>query len=161
MATRSVGRPRLNRDLQSYIPRLESDLHFALTKRADEAGLRLGGYLAHVLSEAHGYRGPFLQDLPVPLPLALPPARLRQRAADLGATDCTPVTGKGVPAHVRVDRPVAKRIQARVDEIGCEYAAYYLRAVFRAAVGFDQPGQGIQTPLPEEWMGGLQRRRSA
>lgn len=161
MATRGVGRPRLNRDLQSYIPRIEPDLADALQVNAQMAGLSLGGYLTHVLSEAHGYRGRFLQELPAPLPMALAPELLRERTAALTIDDCTPVIGKGVPTHVRVDRPVADRIQARVDHLGCASYSAYVRAIFRVAAGHDQRTRGVQTFLSDELMGGVQRRRSA
>lgn len=160
MATRSVGRPRLNRDLHTYIPRVEPDLADALNDLAGAAGLSFGRYLTYVISEAHGYRGKYLQELAVPLPLKPSPAEFRRRSASLTPGDCTPVTAKGVPAHVRVDRPVADMIQQRVDALGCQYSAY-IRAILRIAAGHDRPGRGVQTTLSDDLIGGVERRRSA
>lgn len=155
------GRPPLHRDRHTYRPRLDVDLVTTLQKQADDVGLKFCTYLEHVLAGAHAYHGAYMQDLDTPLPTALPLARLRRRTRTLSSADCPSAGTDNVLKPIRVDRPLANQIEARCSELGGIPYSDYIRGVLDLAAGRHLPGQGIQTPLSDELIGGVERRRSA
>lgn len=119
---------------------LEQESVDELRAQAEAAGLPLGTYVEQVVSQAHRYTGPYLDELDA-LPTSIPPARLRQATARLGTLQCTPVKRVSPPIPVRLDKPLAEQLRERAAELHVYYTDY-LRAVLRLAAGATASGSG-------------------
>lgn len=157
----SGGRPPLNRDRHTYRPRLDLDVAEALSDQASRMGLQMGTYLEHVLAAAHGYHGPYMQNLDAPLPIALPLARLRRRTRAITRDHCRSASSVNVLKPIRVDLPLANEIQERCEALGDVAYSDYIRAILDLAVGRTASSRGVQATLSDDLMGGAVRRRSA
>lgn len=159
---RRGGRPRLDRDRQTWKLRVSPEMHAALDPFLEESGLTLGVYAEHVLATAHDYHGPYMRDLEMPLPLAVSIDELRRRTKAISRDDCISV----IPAYnvqkwVRGDRPLADRVEAACLALGDVPRSDYIRDVLSIAVGYGIAGRGVQTTLSDDLIGGVERRRSA
>lgn len=134
------GRPRRSVPRVQANVTLEQESADELRAQADAAGLPLGTYVEQVVSQAHRYSGPYLEDLDT-LPTSIPLARLRQATARLGTKQCTPVSRTSPALVIKLDKPLADQLRQRAAELHVYYTDY-LRAVLRLAAGATTSGSG-------------------
>lgn len=119
---------------------LESKYTTELRRQADAAGLPLGTYLEQVISQAHRYSGPYLEELDT-LPTSIPLARLRRATSRLGTRQCTPVSRTSPALVIKLDKPLAAALRERASDLHVYYTDY-LRAVLRLAAGAHPSSSG-------------------
>lgn len=145
---RPRGRPRLNVDYHVYNPALERPLVEELQRQADTVGLALAPYMDLLVSEAHEYHSDYLPELTAELPIRISMDELRRTTALLATEDCTPVLNPNQRRRVRLERPLANRIDRRCRELDVEYT-FYLRTILRHAAGMpDGRARAEQTAIP-------------
>lgn len=139
-----MGRPKRSvRRVQANL-RIDTRVHERLVSLAGDAGMPLATYLEHVVSQAHGYTGPYLSMHT--LPTSLPLAQLRRKVKALDRHMCPPAPPAGADPTVRVDAPLARALKERARGFGVPYN-HYLRAVLHLAAGFPAAGAGDQPEL--------------
>lgn len=139
------GRPRLNRQLHTWAPRIEHDVATELREQASVLGVPYTTYLRQVLADAHGWTGDFLPGVELSAPISV--KELQARTRRIRAEDCWPVTEPYLPrANITVDQSLAHIINARADELDVPYSDY-LRSVLRIATGNDDRPAVLQDSL--------------
>ena len=134
------GRPRRSVPRVQANVTLEQEWADELRAQASTAGLPLGTYLEQVISQAHRYSGPYLEDFDT-LPTSIPLARLRRATVRLRTRQCTPVSRTSPALVVKLDKPLAEQLRDRAADLHVFYTDY-LRAVLRLAAGATASGSG-------------------
>lgn len=134
------GRPRRSVPRVQANVSLEAKYATELRNQAEAAGLPLGTYLEQVISQAHQYSGPYLEELDT-LPTSIPLARLRRATSRLGTRQCTPVSRTSPALVIKLDKPLAGALRQRASDLHVYYTDY-LRAVLRLAAGGHSPNSG-------------------
>lgn len=137
---RSVARVQANVALESAAADILRD-------QAEHAGMYTVTYLDHVISHAHRYSGPYLQDVSV-LPEDLRLERLRRSVPRISTQSCTPAHQPAPRLFVKIDEPLADRLKERARGLGVHYTDY-LRAVLRLAAGVSAASDQLQWRIEE------------
>lgn len=143
------GRPRLNRDLHAFRPKLELELYQDLELQAGELGISLSAYSNAIVSLAFGYEDPYLPTIGDFIPAGLD--QLREYAASDGATaGGASRTGPNRSLGLLVDRRVANQVEDRAIDLGISYADV-VRGLLRVSqYGTDPAPRGEQGSLDLE-----------
>lgn len=118
------------------MPALEHPFRDLLARTADQAHLPVGVTAAIIVGDAHGYHSPWEPELDYQaLGINIDNARA------VAATDPEPfpiVDSDRKRVHVRIDRELADRINARCDSAAVPYIDD-VRRILAAAFGMDRP----------------------
>ena len=143
-----MARPRRSVSRVQANVALEAAAADVLHDQAGSAGMYTVTYLDHVISHAHRYSGPYLQDISA-LPDDLRLERLRRAVPRISSQSCTPAQRPAPRLAVKIDAPLADRLKERARGLGVHYTDY-LRAVLRLAAGVSAAGDQLQWRLEEK-----------
>lgn len=135
---RRIGRPPrpVPRERRFWYPIVEETVVAEISRQAAQVGVPFSTYVQQLLAEGHATLGPFLPNLPHPLPTAVPVGEFLQRVQAITTSDCEATRLDARRCGIHVDKPIADAVAARAHALGVQCSPY-IRAVMHVAAGTD------------------------